>query len=165
MPDLKKKPSGKTSLNRRPRRFHFIDIVILVLILAVVGVALYAYLPGFLSGFSGSRKTVEYTVIFEEPLDEVSFHAIASDNTVISNKSEFGKVKSAEIVPETEILNSNIKRTEEQFTVRAVISADAEVTDTAVKVGGVSLRIGETYRLVLPGYSGTAVVTDIRIGG
>ena len=165
MPENKKKPSGMISETKRKRRFHFIDILILVLILAIVCVALYAYLPGFLSGFSGNRAEVEYSVVFLEPLDDSAFSSISSDNPVISGKSEFGKVKQAEIVPDSELLGPQFTRSEELHTVRIVVSAEAKVSDTAVKIGGVAVRIGETYPLILPGYSGTAIVTDIRIGG
>lgn len=160
MPDEKKRGPRKNS-----RGFTFLDAVILFLILAVAAVALYAYLPGLLSGRSGDEKTVEYTLCFTEPMDNASFNAIATDNTVISDKADFGKVIRAESVPDSEALTSSVHRSEDLHTVRLVVSAGARVSATAVRVSGKLLQIGEIYPVILPGYTGNAIVTDIRIGG
>lgn len=157
--------STKKKSNHGGYRFNILDALIAVVIFAVIGVVLVAYLPGGLSATSGGKGSVTVTYTIEiKNVDRKLADWITVGDTVTERASavDLGRVSA-----EVEVSPSGIVRYDpasgEVIIDEAEDTSDILITVTATAkydasrgytVNGKRLAVGTNYSISLPKFEG-----------
>ncbi len=147
----------------------FIEIVIIAVV-ALVAVYGYSKInPSFLS--NDNQKDVELTIEFKQSQKEL-LQKLAPGQKVFENTQTayFGEITSVGDIENAILQVSDYekgkyieKETEEYGRCTIVVKGQAQVSDTAVKFGNVSVKIGAKYGLVFDGNLADGNIMKIEI--
>ena len=157
-------------MNKRKISFNFIDLIILAVLAAAVGVLFYVFLYGIPKSNQQTEKTViEYTVEILN-LDEKTAQSV---DLLLNDKSEkhmayngvdqkicMGEVQSSQYGDFSMLVfdygdeREEASPVEGQVFLDITIRAEAVETESAYMVGNYAIRVGEQYSLILPNFYG-----------
>jgi len=156
------KPKVKKAAPKSKNNLNLIDILIIVLILSIIGTAVYAYLPTFLSRMSGKDETIEYTVVLNG-VDSKTAGLFNTGDSVLFNQLEFGTVKSCTSTVVTDVTDE--ENPVDLYNVTIVLSADAVIKDSEILINGKRISAGIDYILTFTSFEGTFTCTNVSVGG
>lgn len=171
--------TDEKKVRRSGYRFNVLDALIAVIILAVVALTLFAYLPSGLSHFSSTKNdaTISYTIEIKGVRREL-IEGIAVNDPVTEKGSAvaLGKVSAeVEVSPASRVrydAASGEVVVDELSDVSDILitvtSAAGYDKSRGYTVGGHRIAVGAEYTLSLPGFEGTGTcisINEISSGG
>jgi hypothetical protein len=162
--------SGGVSVKKR-RGFNFIDVLLILFILAIVFVAVNIVYPTSIVKKLLPQKThtIQYTVEFAG-VDDDYIDAIRENDTVIDavGKHTVGTVATVSYDPYTTLEYDGktgvLATHENKYNVSVVISVDANyVQSEGYSASDVRIAVGEKMALRFPGYSAEGYCTALSV--
>lgn len=154
------------------KRFNFIDVILLVIILAVISAMVYvgfkAYDNYFLKEASGT--SIRYQILVEGVSDEIKYE-INKNDTVVDSESltSIGKVVSYYVEPSTFVgtdQNGNTVESDHPNKSDILIVVDVKATGIGgvYDINGYSVTVGKDISFRIPGLSaeGKCVSLEVR---
>ena len=150
-------------------KFSFIDIIIILAVLAVVVVGLKLVMPGLVSNVD--KQTVHYTVLANKVDSGASDLIKVGDEVRISfSEDAYATVLGVNEEPCEELRYFMPKgmymthKIEGKSDVKILLSCEAEVTDTKISNNNVPIRVGEWAVVHSKGYTFTGYIIEIEEG-
>lgn len=161
-----KNGNGKT----KKKRFGILDILIILMVAAAVGMAVYAYYPGLISRLAGGTGiTVEYDLLLEKQNKGYLSAISAGDGITAEKGGSMGTVVSTSASPSLiySVRDGEAYADEDPSLVDIVITVRAEVVDTGSGLvsDGVRIAAGSRCGIILPKLVGDAVIVSVRTVG
>lgn len=160
-------------MNKRKLRFNFIDVLIILVILAVAAVLLYVFV---LSDNNDQIEELNYSniqyVIEIQNVDKQFEGAVQVGQLVKEavKQKYIGTVSGVEAVPyqmktfDYELGIETVSYVEDKITLKITIDAQAVETDRAFTVDGYEIRVGKSYSLALPNMYCSGFCTFLKDG-
>ena len=162
------KKKTKKSSEKKQRKFLFVDFLIILLILAIVGGAVYLFSPG--SFLNKTRKSTEGTLIYTVEIKGVSkdyLNKIQENDVVVhgATKSAMGTVSAVDYTNNDTVLDYVWNEKEEayvgtlvpspdQYSVLVTITASADyVAEDGYFVNNTRVAVGEGMALRFPNFA------------
>jgi len=153
---------------RKKGGFNLLDLLIVLMLIAGICLAVYAYYPGLLSGKkTGELREVSYELVFKSSDPELA-SAIAAGNQVSFVKGgKMGTVTSVKTIPSmTYVIRDGAAiQVESKGLCDIIVTVKAEASDngSSLTADGVRLAAGASYEVTMPGFTGTAVCRSLVI--
>ena len=150
-------------MSEKKAKFTVIDAVIILVVLAVIAVGAYKFLPSIIGG-SKSEK-VDFTVMVQSQDAGFAEAVKVGDNVTISlTEKDGGIVKDVKAEPAVTLAYNSIDGTysnevvEGKYDVYVTIEADTDVSDLAIKTGGTAIKVGAEVPVRGKGYASTVLL-------
>lgn len=150
-------------------RFSFVDVIIIIAVLAVLAVGIKIIMPGIFGG--NSMKTVQYTVLATKVDsgksdlikvgDEVRISLAEEAYATVLGVTEVPCEESKYFMPKGAYMTHQI---EGKSDVKILLSCEAEVTDTKISNNNVPIRVGEASVVDSKGYTFNGYIIEIEEG-
>ena len=154
---------------KRKFKFNFIDIILLVVILAAVVLLAYIFMSGRIEGFGSNSMTIEYEVSITRIREEFRGNVNVGDKVVDSVKlMEIGEITNVQYVDSVNIiteLNSTKIRYPiypEHLDMTMTIRAEAVISDGFYMINGYHIAVGELVSIRVPNFTEAGYCTTIR---
>jgi len=151
-------------------RLNLFDILFIAGVLLIAGLIIgYLGFSGGIFTSSGSRETIHYTIELRGMLDDTAWLPKPGDELIDRiEKRPLGTVVSAEVKPSPSIQKDMF--TEQQIMsywpdrndAVLVIKAEANVTESRIRIGNFTVRVGTWISVNGPFYTGNGFVIDIE---
>ena len=156
---------------KKKHKFNIVDFFILLLVVAIIGTAIYAVFSwsDIKALWSTSSKKIEY-IIELRGVDDEFINNIKENDTVIDSvsKNQLGKVKSVNSNEHYSVLNYEVDekngggykgvlvKDESKYNISVYVSATAEYEKgVGYTVNGTRIAVGEALELRFPQFSST----------
>ena len=154
---------------KRKFKFNFIDIILLVVILAAVVLLAYIFMSGRIEGFGSNSMTIEYEVSIMRIREEFRGNINVGDKVVDSVKlMEIGEITNVQYSDSVYII-SELNSTEirypiypEHLDMTMTIRAEAVLKDGLYMINGYHIAVGELVSIRVPNFTESGYCTTIR---
>ena len=160
---------NKEKSNRGPRGFNLLDIIIVIVIVGLIGGGWYAY-SNYTDNQQKNKRAVEYQVEIKG-VDQSFVDAIKQGDPLRESVkgNNLGKMLDKTVVAaanvNTDFLNGKYVAVvvPDKLDVVLNISAEAEVSEKSITVGGLEIKIGQKIFVKGKGYAKEGYLLNINI--
>ncbi len=159
---LDNKRSGGFAAKKKKRRFGLIDLCVIVAVLAVIGAALYVYLPGLIDKTASKSAEYRIVLVFDSVPVELKDAVKLDDVALIADSAELGKVISVSAggqpvgyIPDS-AGGSSAVYAGGLYRITVTVSAKLDVGRSGLYCGGKRIAAGNTYQVRFPSFGADA---------
>lgn len=158
--------------NRQKTRFNFIDVLIILIILAVVGAAVYLIVTGNMETRRSENSNIEFTVRLSA-VDEEYLSLIRENETVKDSSTDraIGTIKKITTektryygniaVPTENGYTVTTAEYDDKYDVYVTISAYAKANDRGIyMIGNLRILVGAPINFKVPSFTSVSYITD-----
>jgi len=156
---------------KKKRRVNYVDIILLLVMIAVVGLIAYTYLSPLTKQLFAETYDVEYTIRIQGVRLEFN-DKIHEGDTVVENETlkSIGTVKSvvysaSKFVGTDSAGKTVISEHPDMYDVTVVVGAKAEMPSGMYEVNSFAITAGKTIRFRVPDFTGEATCISISETG
>lgn len=153
-------------MSDKKMKFTVIDALIILAVVIVIAVGAIMILPSFAG--RNEMQTVDFTVMLQSKDSDFADAVTVGDNVTVSlTEKDGGIVKSVETKPANAIVYNSIDGTysneeiDGKYDVYVTVTAQADINDLAVKVGGTAVKVGAEIPVRGKGYASNGYVIEI----
>ena len=162
-----KKRSEGSAVKKKRRRFNLIDLCVIVAALAVIGAALYVYLPGLIDKTASKSAEYRIVLVFDSVPDELKEAVKDDDVALLADSAELGKDVSVSVsgqpagyLPDgaggsSAVYAGGLSR------ITVTVSAELETVRPGLYCGGIRIAAGNTYQIRFPSFGSDAECVSI----
>jgi len=158
--------------NKQKTRFNFIDVLIILIILAVVGAAVYLIVTGNMEARRSESTNIEFTVRISS-VDEQYLSLIKENETVKDSSTDkaIGTIKRIRAektryygntaVPAENGYTVTAAEYDDKYDVYITISAYAKADDRGIyRIGNSRILVGAPIYFKVPSFTSVSYITD-----
>ena len=153
--------------NKKKKRFNFVDVILLVVILAIIGGVVYAYLSPVTKQLFAKTYKVTYTLKVQNVRLEFN-NKIKADDKVVETETlkEIGTVTNVVYTASKFVGTDASGKTvtnnyPDMYDATITVKADAEMPSGMYTVNTYSIMAGKTIPFRVPGFTGEALCLSI----
>lgn len=157
-------------MKEKKRRFNFIDVILLIIIIAVAASLVYVFVSPYVDQVmnKASQKTIRYEIMVEAVSDDIEYR-IENGDIVYDTETlnEIGKVVTVEYADKlisTKDAEGNAKTSVYPGVkdIRITVEAKVSVANGIYEINGYAIAAGKDIPFRMAGYTDMGVCTHIR---